>query len=328
MRGCARFISGFAGGFVVAAGLFTLAARPCFAADRRVHLDVARSADAADCPDAATLAAAVEHAGGRSGLDVRPDSDAPLRLSVYLERNHGGYDAAVAASGMRSGLRTLTHAGATCDPLAKALVVSLMVLLDEVDQAGDEPPAPATTPASTSQAPLAIDSSPAAVPPGTYKRAPSATPLSDYETYEPGPNHRTADNSFFVEVGGNGLVYTINFEHIFGDTNLSLRAGFGYVHLKGTFFGQMYDEEDLLVPLVASYYLGGKNHKLQIGAGALFVHQDGQLTTQQEGYGTFVLGYRYIPSDGGIDFGISFTPLVGNGVGFVPWAGANVGVGF
>ena len=42
---------------------------------------------------------------------------------------------------------------------------------------------------------------------------------------------RTANNSIFVEGFGNGALYSVNYERILGDTNISLRAGFGYVHI-------------------------------------------------------------------------------------------------
>jgi hypothetical protein len=40
--------------------------------------------------------------------------------------------------------------------------------------------------------------------------------------------------------------------------------------------------------------------------------------------GTGVVGYRYVPSHGGFDFGIGFTPLFGEG-GFLPWGGMHFG---
>ena len=42
---------------------------------------------------------------------------------------------------------------------------------------------------------------------------------------------------------------------------------------------------------------------------------------------TAVVGYRFIPRDGGVTFGLGFTPLVRTSR-FLPWGGANVGYAF
>jgi hypothetical protein len=40
-----------------------------------------------------------------------------------------------------------------------------------------------------------------------------------------------------------------------------------------------------------------------------------------------VVGYRYMPRDGGVSFGVGFTPLV-RASKLLPWGGANVGYSF
>ena len=88
------------------------------------------------------------------------------------------------------------------------------------------------------------------------------------------------------------------------------------------------------VPLVASWYLGPANHKLQLGLGTTILYlgassdsQGTEFAGDRAGLGiaaTGVVGYRYVPRDGGISFGIGFTPLVRTS-SFLAWGGANVG---
>jgi hypothetical protein len=40
---------------------------------------------------------------------------------------------------------------------------------------------------------------------------------------------------------------------------------------------------------------------------------------------TGVIGYRYLPHDGGFTFGAGFTPLLRPSKGFLPWGGVTVG---
>ncbi len=320
-----RHVVGFAGWLVVAT-MPALVSRHARASDHGFHIEVSRAPEARDCPDGAGLAAAVERARRSDGPDANSDVEAPLGVAIDIARNASGYVATVTASGARTGVRTLTHAGPTCESLAKALVVSLVVLLDEVDR-DDAALAAALAPASAS----ASASTPASAPAAPRRRRPLPPPRPPDDPPEAGladPFARTANNSFFLELGGNALFYSLNFEHIFGASNLSLRAGFGYIHLYGTFFGSYHDEEDLSVPIVASYYLGGPNHKLQLGAGVVFVDRDGATAQGKESLATLVIGYRYLPYDGGFNFGVAFTPFFSPGPVMTPSGGVSFGVGF
>lgn len=323
-----RHVVGFAGWLVVAT-MPALVPRHARAADHGLHIEVSRASEARDCPDALTLAAAVERARGTNSPDANSDVGTPLHVAIDVVRSPAGYVATVTASGARTGVRTLTHAGATCESLAKALVVSLVVMVDEVDR-DDAALAAALAPASASASATASASAsaprrrrrPPPVPPAAYNLEDAPEPrLAD-------PFARTANNSLFLELGGNALFYSLNFEHIFGGSNLSLRVGFGYIHLYGTFFGSYHDEEDLAVPIVASYYLGGANHKLQLGAGAVFVDREGATAYGREALATLVVGYRYLPYDGGFNFGVAFTPFFSPGPVMTPSGGVNFGVGF
>jgi hypothetical protein len=166
--------------------------------------------------------------------------------------------------------------------------------------------------------------------------APEDVPPS--EPAQPRPK-RTANNSIFIEGLGNGGLYSVNYERILGDTNFSLRAGFGYFRIDGgtTFGFANAPETDLLFPVLANYYVGETSHKLQLGAGALFWHRSISWASSAgheetlETAATLVLGYRYLPRDGGFNFGVGFTPMIGDGgffPHFLPWGGLSMGGGF
>jgi len=125
-----------AGALPILALLF--APRPA-AADPRVHLEVAHSTEATDCPDAAGLAATVGRALGRDALDPSAD-DAPLRFDVIFARLNGGYVATVRRSDPNRSARTLAADGPSCRRVADAVVVTLALMLDEL--AAEPRPAP------------------------------------------------------------------------------------------------------------------------------------------------------------------------------------------
>jgi hypothetical protein len=245
-----------------------------------------------------------------------------------MAKSATGYVATVRIMGARIGVREIEHTGATCAPLGDALAVALVVVIDDVAQGDAAPRSPDV--ASSSAAP-ADTSAPPPLPPPPPSAPPERTEQRDVPPAElelvPG---RTANNSFFVELGGSGLFYTFNYERIFGDSDISLRVGFGYVHLDGTFLGHTFNEEDLSVPVIASYYIGSGSHRIQIGLGGVLLYQQADGTS--EGTTTSlnvagVLGYRYLPLDGGVNFGISFTPCFRPDL-TVPWGGIDFGVGF
>jgi len=72
------------------------------------------------------------------------------------------------------------------------------------------------------------------------------------------------NNQVYVEIFGNGLVYSINYERLLTE-NFTIRAGFGYtpglILVEGTF---------IQIPVTASYLLGGQSSKFEMGLGATF----------------------------------------------------------
>ena len=148
---------------------------------------------------------------------------------------------------------------------------------------------------------------------------------------------RTALNSVFFEALGSGLLYSVNYERIIDKWNVGLRAGVSYFTYKVSDYGSSGNLTLVSIPFVASYYYGVRAHNLQLGVGATILYtgvatdsQGTKFEDERSGAGlaaTAVIGYRYIPRDGGITFGAGFTPLLRT-TKFLPWGGANVGYAF
>lgn len=142
---------------------------------------------------------------------------------------------------------------------------------------------------------------------------------------------RKAKNLVYLELLGNGGVYSINYERMLTD-DLSARLGFSYLSI-GASAGDTSAKANLVTaPVLINYTVGGKNHRAELGAGATLVYVSASSTgggvgSSGEGVGvlgTGVVGYRYSPADGGFVFRAGFTPLFGKG-GFLPWGGMSFG---
>jgi hypothetical protein len=171
---------------------------------------------------------------------------------------------------------------------------------------------------------LAADAPPAEVAP-----APVPAP--------PAVGERSAPNVVFAEAFGSGLLYSLNYERIIPSWNIGLRAGASYFTYAVSSYGASGNLTLVSFPLVASYYLGWRNHDVQLGLGATILYTGvstdslgTKFESDRSGLGlaaTAVIGYRYMPHDGGISFGVGFTPLLRTSR-FLPWGGANVGYAF
>jgi len=135
-----------------------------------------------------------------------------------------------------------------------------------------------------------------------------------------------AKNSVFLELAGNGILYTVNYDRLFtpefsGRIGI-MRAGVSNVSLTA-------------VPLTGSYLIGDGSHKFELGAGpellVVSVDASGDFGGFDEDAttvaGTATIGYRYQPRDGGFRFNVGLTPTFSQ-FGFLPWAGLGVGYTF
>jgi hypothetical protein len=160
----------------------------------------------------------------------------------------------------------------------------------------------------------------------------------------------TARNSLYGEFAGNGLIYSVNYDHLLSDV-IGARIGVSYTAPE-------------LVSLttfpVQAYYLiglGSGSSKLEFGLGVTVFLQreyqsfsfaaapDDQLKDNNV-LGTATVGYRYQRADGGFIFRVGFTPFFGkfshekdfgpfgpaaeyeDVFRFVPWGGISFGYGF
>jgi hypothetical protein len=154
---------------------------------------------------------------------------------------------------------------------------------------------------------------------------------------------RDATSSLFVEGGGPGLLYSINYELLFDD-DYGIRAGFGYQSLSANgSSGGGAPVSLFTVPILANYLVSFGSSALELGGGATIIKSNGAangngLAVSEAGtvvLGTAILGYRYQPADGGFQFRIGIEALVGKGlalsnpdpnkIGVLPWGYVSIG---
>jgi hypothetical protein len=154
-------------------------------------------------------------------------------------------------------------------------------------------------------------------------------------------------NSFFAEVGGNGLYYSLNYDKV-GKMGkrafLSVRIGIMVLPMrKGNWeFG---------IPVEVNASFGKENHYLEAGLGISYLHMNVWALSsypqlQSAGmvhrfYRVLRIGYRYQRAEGGLFLKVGFTPMRlmeeyrpgdFNGTNYAdltqyaePWAGVGVG---
>ena len=138
----------------------------------------------------------------------------------------------------------------------------------------------------------------------------------------------TARNAFYIELLGNGLLYSVNYDRLFAD-QISGRVGLMVI-------GAANDSSAAAViaaPIMANYLFGRGNSHFEAGVGITLMTGavENVEEIEDEGFsgavGTATLGYRYQRPDGGFIFRAGLTPFFGRG-GIVPWFGLSFGYGF
>ena len=115
----------------------------------------------------------------------------------------------------------------------------------------------------------------------------------------------SAKNTIFFEGGGNGFLYTINYDRMVSDT-WSARVGL------------MSHPAITVVPIMANKLKGAGNSKLELGAGVMLIELspilDFVALINDDHLGpvgvTTTIGYRYQRPDSGINFRIGLTPFL------------------
>lgn len=134
--------------------------------------------------------------------------------------------------------------------------------------------------------------------------------------------------NIFVELGGQGLLFTANYDTRFSNRRDGLggRAGIGYVAIDG--------DNATTVPLSLNYLLGKGKHFFEMGLGATLIATGGNENSivfndnQSNIIGTMSFSYRLQPSDGGFSLRAGLTPVFNKDF-FIPYyAGLSLGYSF
>ena len=154
--------------------------------------------------------------------------------------------------------------------------------------------------------------------------------LSSFTTYAQYSTNTYTKNQVYLELGGCGLTYTMNYER-FLSHNFALRGGIGitpgWFVIDGTIF---------TIPITGSYLIGNGNSKFELGLGATYL-----TTTDIEVFGLpagsssliafdGIIGYRGGSPNGGFIFRIAFNPMYSSDFdpNFIPYGLVSFGFGF
>lgn len=145
-----------------------------------------------------------------------------------------------------------------------------------------------------------------------------------------------APNAVYLELGGNALLYSINYDRRFRD-NITGRAGFMVMSVSGTAdTGEAANVSVALIPVMANVLLGTGSSRLELGGGPLIGLAGGDVQDVEgtefefSGFGlagvTSTFGYRYQPPSGGFLFRASLIPFYSGRPQL--WAGLSAGWAF
>ena len=130
-------------------------------------------------------------------------------------------------------------------------------------------------------------------------------------------NEKRAQN-VFVELGGQGLLFTANYDSRFSKRmdGLGGRVGIGYISIGG--------DNATTVPLSLNYLLGTGRHFFEMGLGATLLATSGNDNSflfdenNSNVIGTMSFSYRLQPVDQGFSFRAGLTPIFNKNF-FIPY---------
>jgi len=150
------------------------------------------------------------------------------------------------------------------------------------------------------------------------------------------PVSRTQHNVLYLELGGNALIYSVNYERFFTD-DLAVRVGAGFMSVTGTDNAGASARVSLLLAPLMLGWTGARSggHAFEVGGGLLLAHAGASLkdtggtdfASGSRVWPTATLGYRFAPLSGGFHFKAAFTPVLAD-ANFLPWFGVSAGVIF
>ncbi len=155
--------------------------------------------------------------------------------------------------------------------------------------------------------------------------------------------------SFFAELGGPGVLFSVNYDTRFKKSaaGLGARIGIGFstgFKSNAYFFDSLNNYyystngktvSSLTIPVQVNYIFAkpGSKSAFEVGLGATYIGKYSDIfdfdVDPRKGriYGNTSFMYRRLPTNGGFSWRVGFTPLIGNGV-IQPSAAASIGFNF
>jgi hypothetical protein len=134
-------------------------------------------------------------------------------------------------------------------------------------------------------------------------------------------------NAVYLELGGQGVLYTINYDYRF-TTFFAARVGFTHYTIPQFFFA---DLTITAFPIMGEFLLFGENHFLELGVGLMPTIGESSFhffsSTKSGVVGIANIAYRYQPVDGGLLFRASM-PFFVTDNGAKVWGGVSFGYAF
>jgi hypothetical protein len=138
-------------------------------------------------------------------------------------------------------------------------------------------------------------------------------------------SHAQSKNAFYVELLGNGLLFSANYDMNFSDEGpWGARFGLGYI-------GSVDADGDggiVTVPVLVRTLLGKDGKYFEVGGGITYI--GGTADFGNDDFDSSILGtlsfqYRSQPVGGGFMWKIGITPFIAEGA-FIPyWPGVSIG---
>lgn len=118
-------------------------------------------------------------------------------------------------------------------------------------------------------------------------------------------------NSVFVEIGGNAIIYSINYDRLIDvSTKFKLSTRIG-IHYTNKFPLQYYRTLCIPIEISGLYSIYGSKHFVEIGSGLSYLNSYDRITDHTEDIIILALrlGYRFQKPEGGLFVKIGFVPL-------------------
>ncbi len=150
------------------------------------------------------------------------------------------------------------------------------------------------------------------------------------------------NKSVFLELGGNGIGFSLNFDSRFtkSEKGFGFRAGIGFFPAINEGDADIIAPSTpslLSIPIGINHLAGNAPHYFESGLGITYVHVSGKVSSDFWGYSEDVtgsaiafvpsIGYRYAKPGKAFQGRIFISPVIGSG-GASFWAGLSVGYKF